>query len=464
MNIHKTSDRRLPSILDSDAQESDFGAEVRDIPLHRASNSGSRRASTEKPRIDTSYATPQTFQFSAIVSEPTSPAPLKVPTRSRLVDDSSVLGSLLTLIGRSSKGRADKSEKLAKLNERGELERPRSAGREYPERVGSLLGLLDYPQRPGTSGRADKVERSDPRVPQTSLPRNFPPIQPVLEVERREHRLQHSSRPSHPPDRPLPENSDRGDNLHQEREFRKAHKGSMPSSARSPTIGSLPSLSQDSDRGSYQTNATSLPALQQKWLDDNDQLEPLNEDDVDPGSFDLVSPPEGPVKVYSLETRSEQLFSTEHLRIIFKDPSLLLRFTTFLSSYKSSSIPILIYYLDAIKALKAISYSNAIAESLEPISGFDFTNDLAPTTINAELEEKAKKAFDMLVREELPAYITHTYIQTVSLSIQRRITGTLPPALREASEGLAEVFCLTDPSRPDNPIVFSSEGIVNHSF
>lgn len=37
--------------------------------------------------------------------------------------------------------------------------------------------------------------------------------------------------------------------------------------------------------------------------------------------------------------------------------------------------------------------------------------------------------------------------------------GTLPPHLREASEGLAEVFCLTDPSRPDNPIVFASEGL-----
>lgn len=36
--------------------------------------------------------------------------------------------------------------------------------------------------------------------------------------------------------------------------------------------------------------------------------------------------------------------------------------------------------------------------------------------------------------------------------------GTLAPHLREASEGLAEVFCLTDPSRPDNPIVFASEG------
>jgi hypothetical protein len=184
----------------------------------------------------------------------------------------------------------------------------------------------------------------------------------------------------------------------------------------------------------------------------------LDEENLDPRSFDLVAPAEKGVKKYSLETRSEQLFSTEHLREIFKDPDLLLQFTGYLNTYKQSSVPVLIYYMDALKALKAISYSNAIAESLEPIRGYDFTVTSAKKTENTELEEKARLAFDALVREDLPAYITHTYIQTVSLSIQRRITGTLPSHLREASEGLAEVFCLTDPSRPDNPIVFASEG------
>ncbi|RDW84533.1 hypothetical protein BP6252_02123 [Coleophoma cylindrospora] len=207
---------------------------------------------------------------------------------------------------------------------------------------------------------------------------------------------------------------------------------------------------------SYETNATSLPALQSKAGID-DQLEPLVEEDLDPGSFDLVAPPDAATKQYSLETRSEQLFSTEHLKAIFLDPSLLLRFTAFLSSTRVSSIPILIYYLDAIKAMKAIQYSNAIAEALDPIDGFEFTKPPVTSTSNTALEERARQAFDVLVREDLPAYITHTYIQTVSASIQRRITGTLPAHLREASEGLAEVFCLTDPSRPDNPIVFASE-------
>lgn len=186
-------------------------------------------------------------------------------------------------------------------------------------------------------------------------------------------------------------------------------------------------------------------------------MEPLTGDPA--GSYDLVAPPEhGYHQSFSLERRSEQLFSRAHLQIIFSNPSSLLRFTAFLSTHRPQSVPILIYYLDALKALKAIGYANAIAEALSPIKGHDFTINLAQSTANHELEDKAASAFEVLTLEDLPAFITHIYVQIVSMSISQRITGTLAPHLREASEGLAEVFCLTDPSRPDNPIVFASEG------
>lgn len=201
-----------------------------------------------------------------------------------------------------------------------------------------------------------------------------------------------------------------------------------------------------------------LPPLQAKGPPDElDQLDPLTEDD--PHSFDLVMPAAEGHQLFSLEARSQQLFSREHLQVVFADPALLLRFTAFLSTHRPQSVPILVYYLDALKALRAINYANAIAEALEPIEGYEFTSHPARATVNSALEDKAAQAFDVLVREDLPAYITHIYIQVVSLSITRRITGTLPPHLREASEGLAEVFCLSDPSRPDNPIVFASEGM-----
>lgn len=217
---------------------------------------------------------------------------------------------------------------------------------------------------------------------------------------------------------------------------------------------SVPSSSE-----TYETHATSLelPALQNKTaLEQSDQMQPLSGDIA--GSFDLVAPPEAGHQSFSLETRSVQLFSRDHLEIVFSNPSLLLRFTAFLSTHRPQSVPILIYYLDALKALKAINYANAIAEALSPIAGHEFTLDPAEPTTNGALEAKARQAFDAMVMEDLPAYITQIYIQIVSLSISRRITGTLAPHLREASEGLAEVFCLTDPSREDNPIVFASEG------
>lgn len=214
---------------------------------------------------------------------------------------------------------------------------------------------------------------------------------------------------------------------------------------------------------SHDTAATSinnLPALQTKGPDNSDaqQLEPLAEDD--PRSFDLVEPASVSATrqgLYTIEKQADLLLSDDHLNAIFGDSKLLLRFTGFLNSHRPQSIPLLIYYLDALKAIRAIKYANAIAEALEPLSGCDFTKSIAQPTGNITLEDKANRAFELLVKEDLPAYIAYTWIQVVSVSIQRRINGTLAPHLREASEGLAEVFCLSDPSRPDNPIVFASE-------
>ncbi|KAF2692012.1 hypothetical protein K458DRAFT_398373 [Lentithecium fluviatile CBS 122367] len=243
---------------------------------------------------------------------------------------------------------------------------------------------------------------------------------------------------------------------------------SVPTAAMSTTVDSGGSHHARSTRSSadsvmsFETQASSiatqaLPALQQKGpLDELDRLSPLLEDD--PKSFDLVAPNESDgSRGFNLETRSEQLFSKEHLEAIFNDTPSLLRFTAFLSMARPASVPILIYYLDALKAMRAINYANAVAEALEPIEGYGFTDTPARSTVNAVLEDKARQAFDVLVREDLPAFITHVYIQLVSVSIQKRVTGNLPPMLREASEGLAEVFCLSDPSRTDNPLIFASE-------
>jgi hypothetical protein len=205
------------------------------------------------------------------------------------------------------------------------------------------------------------------------------------------------------------------------------------------------------------TSNTLFPLPAKNVIAEGDDLEALIEDD--PTSFDLVLPMPEESRAFQLEDRSEQMFSREHLQEIFSDSKLLLQFANFLSSKRPKSIQLLVYYFDALKALRAIAYADAVAEALTPIEGYDFSGQPVRPTMNSILEEKAKKAFDALVRDDLPAFITHTFTRVVSLSIQRRITGTLPPHLCEGYEGLAEVFCLTDPSKHDNPIVFASEGI-----
>ncbi|KAJ4256107.1 hypothetical protein NW762_009183 [Fusarium torreyae] len=203
---------------------------------------------------------------------------------------------------------------------------------------------------------------------------------------------------------------------------------------------------------------TQLPALQTKGGGvDRDGLEPLTEEEFDPASFDLVVPAHAMGKQYTLEAQSELLFSVKHLAVIFEDPVLLQRFTNFLSASRPNSVPLLTYYLDTLKALRAINYANSLTGSLKSIDGLDFTADAVTDTVNNALRKRADDAFQVMANHDLPAYITHTYIQTVSITIKRRITDTLSPQLRDLSEGLAEVFCLTDPSRPDNPIVFASE-------
>jgi hypothetical protein len=237
-----------------------------------------------------------------------------------------------------------------------------------------------------------------------------------------------------------------------EPDYRRGH-SSASTPSRSPSATSQTEMHHSLPyRNGYSDD---LPPLQADTTN-GDHLEPILEDD--PRSFDLLqSAPDKPRQEYSLEKTSLSLFSKKHLQVIFADPAQLLKFTTFLGTHRPQSVPLLVHYLDSLKSLRVLHYANAITAGLDPVEGLPFTQQGVQPTINTALEARVN-AFDVLVNEELPAFVTHQYIQIVTASISARITGALAPHLREASEGLAEVFCLTDPSRPDNPIVFASEG------
>ena len=175
----------------------------------------------------------------------------------------------------------------------------------------------------------------------------------------------------------------------------------------------------------------------------------------DAGNFDLKPPPPN-TKVKNLDILSEQLFSGEHLRVILKEPSFFLRFTAFLNRYKPHSAPVLVRYLEAQKALKAVEYANALAETIKPGNG-EHASPCPAASVDPRFEARLKRSFDSLVNEALPAYITNCLTRVVTESMVREITGTGMPVMRELVGGLAEVFCLADPGLKDCPIVYASE-------
>lgn len=178
-------------------------------------------------------------------------------------------------------------------------------------------------------------------------------------------------------------------------------------------------------------------------------------------NFDLRPPPPNkPTKF--LDTLGEDLLSGEHLSAILCDPSYFLRFTAFLNRYKPQSAPILIQYLEGQKAIKAIEYANALAQTMKLGPGDSNQTAYPAASVDPRFEANSKEAFEKLVTEALPAYVTHCLVKVVTESMVREITGTTMPIMRELVGGLAEVFCLSDPSAEGNPIVYASEGKPSH--
>ena len=172
-------------------------------------------------------------------------------------------------------------------------------------------------------------------------------------------------------------------------------------------------------------------------------------------NFDLKPPPPNS-KVKNIDTLSEQLFSGDHLRVILKDPSFFLRFTAFLNRYRPQHAPTLVRYLEAQKAIKAVEYANALAETIRPTPG-EHSSPCPAASVDPRFEARSKRSFESLVNEALPAYITNCLTRVVTESMVREITGQGMPVMRELVGGLAEVFCLADPSIKDCPIVYASE-------
>lgn len=187
------------------------------------------------------------------------------------------------------------------------------------------------------------------------------------------------------------------------------------------------------------------------------EAQPQTSFEEDPHDFDLKPPPSRR-QARTLDGLSEKLFSADHLRVILADPSLFMRFTAFLNRYKPECAPLLVQYLEAQKAMKAVEYANALADAMKPL--YKTKKDqpaCAAASMNFEFEERALKTLSTLVSEALPAYITLCFVKIVTETLIREMTGTSLPVMHDMVGNLAEVFCLADPSQTDTPIIYASE-------
>ncbi|RAK94062.1 white collar [Aspergillus costaricaensis CBS 115574] len=209
-----------------------------------------------------------------------------------------------------------------------------------------------------------------------------------------------------------------------------------------------------------------LPLLHQPnpYYDESDEFNPV----CDPGlSYDLIAPQhdtqEAP-PLHALEKIADLVFSSEHMLTILHNPRYLAKFREFLLEERPRSLHRLIYYLTARKALKAIDYANCLVrcfvDDAQPKSSVSaLSGQKIGEITHPALQQRVQEALKMLTDEELPAFITSRCIGITSRVVEERVRGTLPKRFQRTDDekALAEVFCLTDPSRRDNPIVFASE-------
>jgi hypothetical protein len=151
-------------------------------------------------------------------------------------------------------------------------------------------------------------------------------------------------------------------------------------------------------------------------------------DDTD--DFDLRPQPRKK-KSTSLDVLSESLFSGGHLETILHDPQFFARFNAFLNRYRPQVSPTLVRYLETQKAIKAIEYANAVAKSVAPLqSDGSLQKDITAAHVDTSFGEMRQNAFEQLLSEALPAYVTYSLIKVATEIMVNEITGRSTPIMK----------------------------------
>ena len=159
----------------------------------------------------------------------------------------------------------------------------------------------------------------------------------------------------------------------------------------------------------------------------------------------------------SLHKLSDFLFSTQHLRLVLEDHDLFHAFESFLSLKRPESASLLSSYVTLRKALRSIEYADAVMAGVQTVSdngNIPKDNCVAMPWV---VQDRIDRILDALIPRDFRAFIADVYAKMVSAALADRVTGKGNSTTSDIADGLAEVFVLSDPARPDNPLVFTSD-------
>jgi hypothetical protein len=180
------------------------------------------------------------------------------------------------------------------------------------------------------------------------------------------------------------------------------------------------------------------------------------ENGEDTKSYDLGLPRRDFLEI---ENTANLLYSEQHLNRILKDKELRNRFATFLAQRMPAQLDHMDDLSDNEKGIAAIAYANAVARARRARRLMTGSEPPAfAAHINPEFYQKGQDAFEMLLAEALPAYITHALTNEVTRYMVQQIPRMRSSHKdRQRVEGVSEAFCLTDPNMKDNPIIYASK-------
>ena len=169
------------------------------------------------------------------------------------------------------------------------------------------------------------------------------------------------------------------------------------------------------------------------------------------------TPSHGPLIFLPPEELSDLLLSRQHLQLVLEDQDMSEDFKTFIQTHRPESIPALSRYFNLTKALKGILYAESIIKGLEAVECHSLKGEASCVALPWVIQDQIDRTLDFPLTDDFRAFIAHYYAKMVNDALANRVVGKQDPAVPGVADGLAEVFVLSDPARPDNVIVLTSE-------